>query len=80
MKLFGSTKTKITKDKNVGNMPHLEITEVLLIHSNIIKNDYQHGSRVLYIFFPNKLFGQSLNISSKTNFFKKKFRFRILIY
>ena len=70
MKLLGSTKTKITKDKNGGNMPHLEITEVL-IHSDIINNDYQDGSRVLYNLVPNKLSGQSLDISPKTNFFKK---------
>ena len=44
MKLLGSTKNKITKDKNVENMPHLEITEVVLVHFNIVNNDYQHDS------------------------------------
>ena len=41
MKLLGSTKNKITKDKNGENVPHLEITEVVLVHCNIVNNDYQ---------------------------------------
>ena len=47
MKLLGSTKNKITKDKNGENVPHLEITEVILVHCNIVNNDYQQDSRVL---------------------------------
>ena len=50
MKLLGSTETKITKDKNGENIPHLEITEVVLVHCNIANNDYQQDSRVLYSF------------------------------
>ena len=57
MKLLGSTENKITKDKNGENVPHLEITEVILVHCNIVNNDYQQDSRVLYIFVPNKPFG-----------------------
>ena len=57
IKLLGSTKSKITKDKNGENVPHLEITEVVLIPCNIVNNDYQQDSRVLYIFLPIKLFG-----------------------
>ena len=57
MKLFGSTKSKITNDKNDENVPHLEITEVILVHYNIVNNDYQQDSRVLYTFVRNKLFG-----------------------
>ena len=41
MKLLGSTKSKITKDENGENVLHLEITEVVLIHCNIVHNDYQ---------------------------------------
>ena len=41
MKLLGNTKSKITKNENVENLPHLEITEVVLIHCNIVNNDYQ---------------------------------------
>ena len=50
MKLFGSTKSKITKDKNGENVPYLEITEIVLIHCNIVNNDYQPDSRVSYTF------------------------------
>ena len=56
MKLLGSTENKITKDKNGENVPHLEITEVVLVHCNIVNNDYQQDSRVLYTFVPNKPF------------------------
>ena len=62
MKLLGNTKSKITKDKNGENVPHIEITEVL-IHCNIVNNDYQHNSRMLYAFVPNKPFGSLLEIS-----------------
>ena len=55
MKLPGSTKNKITKDKNGENLPHLEITEVVLIHCNTVNNDYSQDSRVLYTFVPNNL-------------------------
>ena len=41
MKLLGSAESKITKDKNGENVPHLEITEVVLVHSNLVNNDYQ---------------------------------------
>ena len=62
MKLLGCTKSKITKDKNPENVPHLEITEVVFVHCNIVNNDYQQESRVLYTFVPNKSFGQLLDI------------------
>ena len=66
MKLLGSIKSKITKNENGENAPHYQITEVvLLIHCNIINNDYQQDSRVLYTFVPNKSFGQLLDISTK---------------
>ena len=47
MKLLGSTKSKVTKDENGEDVPHLEITEVVLVHCNIVNNDYQHDSRIL---------------------------------
>ena len=40
MKLIGSTKNEITKDKNGENVPHLGITEVVLVHCDIVNNDY----------------------------------------
>ena len=72
MKLLASTKSKKTKDENRKNVPHLEITEVVLI-SNIVNNDYQQDSRVLYTFGPNKLFGKLLYISPKKLIFLKTF-------
>ena len=57
IKLLGSTKNIITKNENCKNVPYLEITEVVLVHCNIVNNDYQQDSRVLYTLFPNKLFG-----------------------
>ena len=73
MKLLGSTKNKITKDKNGENVPHLEITEVVLVHCNIVNNDYQQDSRVLYTFVPNKPFGSLLEIFPTNNIFLKTF-------
>ena len=62
MNLLGSTENKITKDNNGENVPHLEITEVVLAHCNIVNNDYQQDLRVLYIFVPNKPFGSLLEM------------------
>ena len=73
MKLRGSNKRKITKDKYGENVPNLEITEVLLVRCNIVNNDYQQDSRVLYTFIPNKLFGQLQDISPKNVIFLKTF-------
>ena len=63
MKLLRSTKSTITKDKNNEILPHLEITEVVLIQCNILNKTYQQDLRVLYTFVPDKLFGQLLDIS-----------------
>ena len=68
MKLLGSTKSKITKDEIGENVPHLEIVEVVLMHCNIVNNNYQQDSRVLYTFVPNKSFGQLLDISFNQEF------------
>ena len=65
MKLLESNKSKIIKDKNGENVSKLEITEVVLVHCNIVNNSYQEDSRVFYTFIPNKSFGQLLNISLK---------------
>ena len=54
IKLLGSTKNKITKNKNGENVPHLEITEIVLVHCNIVNNDYQQDSRVLLVHFCSK--------------------------
>ena len=73
MKLLGSAKNKITKDKNDENVLHLEITEVVLVHCNIVNNYYQQDSRVLYTFVPNKPFGSLLEISPPNHIFLKTF-------
>ena len=69
MKLLGSTKNKIIKDENGENVPHLEITEVILVHCNIVNNDYRQDSKVLYTFVPNKSFGSLLEISPTNHIF-----------
>ena len=57
MKLLGSTESKITKYKNGESMPNLEIVELVLVHCNLVNNDYQQNSRILFTFVPNKAFG-----------------------
>ena len=73
MKLFGRTESKITKDKNGENVPRLEVIELVLVHCNLVNNDYQQDSRTLYAFVPNKTFGSSLEISPTNHVFLKKF-------
>ena len=53
MKLFGTTKGKITK--NGENLSHLQITEVVLVHCNIVSNDYQQDSRFIHLLLINHL-------------------------
>ena len=53
MKLLGDTKSKITKNENGKNVPSLETAEVELVNCNIVNNNYQWNSRVLYTFIPN---------------------------
>ena len=50
IKLLGSIKNKINKDKNGEYVPHLENTKVVLIHCNILNNNCQKHSRVLISF------------------------------
>ena len=69
IKLLGSTKNNITKDKIVENMLHLEITEVVLVNCNIVINDYQQDSRVFYTFVSNKPFGTLLEIFPANHIF-----------
>ena len=73
MRLLGSTKNEITKDECAEKVPHLEITEVVLVHFNIVSNYYQQDSRLLYIFIPNNTFGQLSDISPKNYTFLKTF-------
>ena len=73
MKLLRSTENKITKGKNGENVPHVEIREVVLVHCNIVNNNYEQDSSVLYTFVPNKPCGRLLEISPANHTFLKTF-------
>ena len=73
MKLLGSAESKITKNKNGENVPHLEVVELVLVHCNLVNNDYQQDSRILHTFVPNKAFGSLLEISPTNDVFLKTF-------
>ena len=64
MKFLGSEKKDADKDKDREDVPKLQSAEVVLVHCNLVKNDYQHTSKVLFTFIPNKQFEQLINISS----------------
>ena len=63
MRLLGGSNKNVNKNKDGENVPKLKSVEVVLVHCNLVKNDYQHASKVLSSFVPNKKFGQLLNIS-----------------
>ena len=65
IKVLGSTKWKIKKDKNDEIVPYSEVTEVVLIHCIAVNNTYQQNSRNLYTFTSNISFGELLDISPK---------------
>ena len=73
MKLLGRAENKITKDKNGENVPRLEVVELVLVHCNLVNNDYQQDSRILYAFVTNKTFGSLLEISPTNHVFLKTF-------
>ena len=71
MKLLGSTKNKIIKNKNDKNVPNFEITKVMLVHCNFVNKGYRQDSSVSYAFIPNKPFGSQLEISPKKSYLFK---------
>ena len=73
MKLRGRTESKITKDKSGENVPHLEVIELVLVPCNLVNNDYQQDSRILFTFVPNKTFGSLSEISPTNQVFFKTF-------
>ena len=77
MKFLGSTKIKMNKDKYNEDVPNLEIADVVLDHCNILNNNCQQNTRVLYTFVPTKLFGQLLDISPTDFTFLKTFKSEI---
>ena len=73
MKLLASAESKMTKDKNGENVPCSEVVELVLVHCNLVNNDYQQDLRILYAFVPNKTFGSLLEISPTNHVFLKTF-------
>ena len=74
MKLLGSTESKITKNKNDENdVPHLEVVELVLVHCNLVNNEYQQDTRTLYTFTPNKPYGSLLEVSPTSYIFLNTF-------
>ena len=63
MRLLGSAKKVLDKNKNGEIVPKLESVQVVLVHCNLVKNDYQHTSKILFSFVPSKQSGQLINIS-----------------
>ena len=64
MKLLGSAKKDVDQDKDSESVPKSEYIEVVLVHCNLLKSDYQHTSKVLFMFVPNKQCRQLINVSS----------------
>ena len=63
MTLLGSTKKDVHQEKDGEDVPKLESVEVVLVHCNLVNNNYQQASKVLFTFVTNKQFGQLINIS-----------------
>ena len=63
MVLLRSTKKDVDQDRDGEDAPKLESVEVVLVHCNLVNNNYQQTSKVLFTFVPNKQFGQLINIS-----------------
>ena len=73
MKLFGSTKKLIDKTKNGENVPSFEVVEVVLVQCNLVDNQYQQKSEVLYTFTPNKSYAYFLNVEQSNLVFLKTY-------
>ena len=66
MKLLGSSEKDVDQDKDGEDVPKLESVEAVLVHCNLVNNNYQQASKVLFTFVPNKRFGQLRNISPRS--------------
>ena len=64
MKLLGSTKKDVDQDKGGEDVSKIESVEVVLVHCNLVNNNYQQASKLLFTFVPNKQFDQLINIAS----------------
>ena len=63
MKLWGSTKEDVNKDKDGEDVPKLEYADVFLMNCNLVNKSYQEASKVLFTFLPIKQFGQLITVS-----------------
>ena len=63
MRLLGSTKKRVDANENSENVPKLESVEVVLVHFNLVNNNCQQASKILFTFVPNKQFGQLIDIA-----------------
>ena len=82
MKFLGSIEKVTDRDKKGGNVPKLGIADVVLMHCNVVNNSYQQTSKVLFIFVPNKQFGQLMTIAPHSimqNFHLLKYGLQIKI-
>ena len=66
MQLLGSSKKDIDQNKNDGIVPKLETVEVVLVHCNLVNNNYQQASNVLFTLVPNKQFRQLITITPQS--------------
>ena len=66
MRLLGSSSDTIDGDKNSELIPKLESVDLVLVHCNVVNNNYQQASKVLFTFVPNKKYGQLITISPET--------------
>ena len=71
MKLLGSTSNIIDAVKNSENVPRLENVEAVLVHCNLVNNNYEQASKVLFTFVPNKQYGQLISTSPYSLIFLK---------
>ena len=62
MKLLGSTKKDVDQDKDGQDVPKVESVEVVLVNCNLVNNNYQQASKILFTSVPNKQFGQLITI------------------
>ena len=66
MRLLGSSSDTIDDDKNSELVPKLESVDLVLVHCNVVNNNYQQASKVLFTFVPNKKYGQLITVSPET--------------
>ena len=74
MKLFDSTKILIDKTRNGENVQSLEVVKVVLVQCNLVDNQFQQKSKVLYTFMPSKSFAYLLNVEPSNLVFLKTYK------